>query len=281
MRFKFLCLIMICTSLSVLAQDRGYHVAMTDGPKMPNGTVLKQVILVNDSQKFIEAYDAQVNCWNGDVRKTGTVTSFDALLNPGATYSRLSADGTLLVNHGAAVAPGERSVTGLPVNLQSSECEWKAEVDTVIYTDGSYDGDKEAARSIEARRDGIMASVKDWVIMLNQVDTLGPEISTATQNLLTIKAEVQGRLDKDVVSCKDQPSACKYWMGRYGIDYSLSQQTRPVMANETPDHIYQRVTQFIVRLDKKIQDDTALKILDGVFPLSPTINSVPGSHSPN
>jgi hypothetical protein len=57
---------------------------------------------------------------------------------------------------------GKRRISFLKLNPQPSGCAWKAEINAVIYSDGSYEGDEIAMRGMAARRDGIAAGVRYW-----------------------------------------------------------------------------------------------------------------------
>jgi hypothetical protein len=272
MRVRLMPLNLLClAALPLFAQDRGYHVELSDGPKLGSGTLLL-VTLVNDSQKPIEAYDAQARCWVGDVWKGGNGTNYDALTIAADSVSSPYDNGSRLVMHNAVLRPGGRMVTQLGLVSQPG-CEWKPDVDAVLYADGSYGGDETAARGLQAYRDGVVASVRDWVNTFADPGTLRQEAGVSAESLAAIKAEAQRRVDKDVANrhCTDPLPVCKYWLGRHLIDSNVAGHAKPQRPNESPEQTYQAVTQIVARLNKKIRDDVALEILDRVFPLPPSL----------
>ena len=266
MPLRFLCFAILCGALPLFPQDRGYHVELSDGPKLKSGTLLL-VTLVNDSRKPIEAYDAQARCWSGDVWKTGNGTNYDALTVAADTISKPNDEGTRLVTHGTVLEPGGRMFTQLNL-LSQPGCEWKAEVDAVLYADGTYGGDETVARGLQAYRDGVVASVRDWVNTFANQDA-----GTPAGNISAIEAEAQRRMDKDADGrgCIDPLPVCQYWLGRHFIDFSVAAQVKAQTPNESPEQTYERVSQFVARLNRKIRDDFALEILDRVFPLPPSL----------
>jgi hypothetical protein len=248
-------------------------VELSDGPKL-GGRTLLLVTLVNDSQKPIEAYDAQAKCWVGDVWRAGSGANYDTLTVAADSISSPYDEGARLVTQNAVLRPGGRMITQLNLLTQPG-CEWKPDVDAVLYADGTYGGDETAARSLQAYRDGIVASVRDWVKTLAEPIIFHPEAGTPAENIAAIKVEAERRSDKDKDvgnrHCMDPLPVCKYWLGRRSIDLNIALHMKPQRPNEPPEQIYQRVTQMVARLNKKIRDDVALEILDRVFPLPPSL----------
>jgi hypothetical protein len=274
MRLRLMPLKLLClAALPLFAQDRGYHVELSDGPKLGSGTLLL-VTLVNDSQKPIEAYDAQAKCWVGDISRAASGANYDALTIAGDSVSSPYDSGSRLVTHNAVLRPGGRMVAG-PILVLEPGCEWKVDVAAVLYADGTYGGDETAARSLQAYRDGVVASVRDWVKTLAEPIIFHPEAGTPAENIAAVQAEAERRSDKDKdignQHCMDPLSVCKYWLGRRSIDLNVALHMKPQRPNEPPEQIYQRVTQLVARLHKKIRDDVALEILDKVFPLPPSL----------
>jgi hypothetical protein len=199
MRLRLMLLNLLClAALPLFAQDRGYHVELSDGPKLGNGTLLL-VTLVNDSQKPIEAYDAQAKCWVGDDSRAGSGANYDALTIAGDSVSNPYDSGSLSARHNTVLRPGGRMVTQLGL-ISEPGCEWKPDVEAVLYADGTYGGDETAARGLQAYRDGVVASVRDWVNTFADPGTLRQEAGMSAEGLAAIKAEAQRRVDKDVAN---------------------------------------------------------------------------------
>jgi hypothetical protein len=117
--------------------------------------------------------------------------------------------------------------------------------------------------------------VRDWVKTLAEPIIFHPQAGTPAENIAAVQAEAERRSDKDKdvgnQHCMDPLSVCKYWLGRRSIDLNVALHMKPQRPNEPPEQIYQRVTQLVARLHKKIRDDVALEILDKVFPLPPSL----------
>jgi hypothetical protein len=158
-------------------------------------------------------------------------------------------------------------ITRMTLGPSRPDCEKIGEVDAVLFADGTYGGDEDAARDLQAYRDGVAASVRDWVTTLNQFGAL-------STNAGAIQTEAQRRQDKDFAGIRatlGQSTATSYWNGRLAIDGNLWPETKPRSQDETPDVTFQRAVQVAAALNKKIQDDIALKRLDVVFPLPPAL----------
>jgi hypothetical protein len=260
----FLCLATLCTSVLLLAQDRGYHTELADRMTDPSKT-FQEVILTNDSQKPIEAYHVMARCSDDGNTLASVETSYDELgVDADSTWVE-EPGGRRLVPQPPILAPQGRTVTISTLGPEPSGCKWSADVDAVLFADGTYGGDEAAARNLQAQRDGIVASVREWVNMLN--GALGFSIDA-------IQAEAQRRKDKDLVgtsASSDNALSRSYWDGSGWVDANFVERAKPRNSSELPEQTCRRVVQLANKLDKKIKADNALPILDALFPLPPSL----------
>lgn len=255
--FLLICLATLCGCVPLLAQDRGYHMELTDGASA-------RAILVNDSQKTIEAYHFSAKCWSAGRLKGGTEDSYDALESSGTSRSGPPTDVTGIVSHRDVLEPRGRMVSSVNLPPQPSGCVWDADFDAVIYADGSYEGDEMRVRGLQARRDGIAESLNYWA---NRV----AEEAKDKASLETIRADAERLKDEDrkktTAICAKLPLSCEYWRGKYHIDSNVAMQTKPWKDGPEIEG-YGGIIQMYARHKKKIEADVALKKLDAVFPLS-------------
>ncbi len=116
------------------------------------------LILENDARSSIEAFHYKAQCGNG-----ATEGSQDILGIQNGQFLGIVGDRP---QHGP-VRPWERVTFRENFYPNSSGCEWKVEVTAVLFSDGSYEGDKAQARAMQARRDGIVAAVGYWRAKMN------------------------------------------------------------------------------------------------------------------
>jgi hypothetical protein len=237
LRFASLSVFLSLYSLPVLAQNPAYHLEFSD---RTNGWV----ILVNDSQKPIEAFTVKATC--GAISATPT---YDALEFGGGGTSHPAVKGL----QPSLIQPGQRFFA--PVNLapQPSGCVWQGQVAGVIYADGTYDGEENAVRDLQARRAGIAAALEYWA----NAQLVGHEQTVAANG--TNNAE---RLSEDdfaktwAHTCPDQPAVCAYWSGKHQVDQNVAQQMKHGAA----------MSPYLERWIAKFDADVAFKTLDATFP---------------
>jgi hypothetical protein len=256
--------------LTVFAQDRGYHMELSDGTS-------GWVILVNDSQKPIEAFSFRGTCASGGAIDTGTYFTsedytdtglgtgytgasytgasfmYDALDSGGELRSHTQVDGRQ-INQRSLIQPGERFFALEKLLPQPSGCTWEGHIDGVIYADGTYQGDKSTIRELQARRAGIAAALQYWTKLHED----GPEVSD--EKITYAKAEQISRKDftkQMFPGCRSQPVACAYWSGRHQVDSNVALQVRqkqPLL-----------VSAFVERWEKKVDADDAFKKMSTTF----------------
>ena len=255
--FLLICLTTLCVCVPLFAQDRGYHLELSDGTS-------GWAILVNDSQKNIEAYHFSAKCWSAGQLKGGTEYSYDALESSGTSRSGPWNNVAGIISHRDVLEPGARMVSVEKLLPQPSGCVWDADFDAVIYADGSYAGDAMRVRCLQARRDGIAEMVKYWSNRLAQEAVSRSSLETIRTDAERLKEE---DWKKTMARCNKLPLSCEYWRGRYQIDGDVAMQTRP--RSDGPEiHGYRGIIQMYARQEKKIEADVALKNLHAVFPIS-------------
>lgn len=248
----------LSVSLPMLAQS-GYHVEMPDGPQLPTGTP-KLVVLVNDSQKIIEAYHAKAVCKGNAgsrfaVEQQRVEQSGDTLWFPDSMGMMMAPGGKFTAQR-PLIMPGDHFITGMHVERQPSGCTWEAEVDAVLYSDGTYGGSESGVRRLQAHRDGIVASVRFWEHIFRDMGTPDP-LMAVDQSLAAIQAEAERRKNEDLTrirfpGCASSPVACEYWRGRQEMDHNIASQAKPGTSSRPPNEAYRRTAQFIDRLSRKI-----------------------------
>lgn len=254
--FLVVCLTMLCGCVPLLAQGRGYHAELSDGTS-------GWVILVNDSQKTIEAYHLSAKCMGQGRVRMGEELSYDTLDSSG-TSRNWPPTGFAGIHTTSAVAePEARMVSMKKLSPPPDGCVWNADFDAVIYADGSYEGDEIKVQRLQARRDGLAAGVKYWANRL-----AGEPVDKASRE--TIRADAERLKDEDLkkITNRCRKLECEYWRGRFQVDINVAANTRP-SENSPPLEGNGGIIQTYTRHEKKIEADVALKKLDAVFPLSP------------
>jgi len=255
------CLTIFCGSAPLLAQNRGYHLELSDRTS-------GWVILVNDSEKPIEAFYFSGQCNDVNARGgAGTYFTYDALQSSGTVSGHPGLDGKSLSQRDVA-APKGRYVSMTKLAPQQSGCEWKGDISAVIYSDGSYEGDEMIARGMAAYRDGIAAGVEYWQQRFNHEspDTVG--LDTVNADAQRLKKEDFGK-SWSSSGCHTSTPQCEYWKGRYQVDSSVAMWLGGVALKDTHEEAYKKTAQIIERWQKKIDKNVALKRLDVTFPQPP------------
>jgi hypothetical protein len=267
----------LTVSLPISGQS-SYHVEIAEAPNVPIGT-LKLVVLVNDSQKVIEAYHAKADCKSSDgsgpPSRVRDEQSYDALSFAADSMAMMGPGGKSIAQ-GFLIMPGGHFVTGMLLGPESSGCTWQAEADAIFYTDGTYEGADSSVRNLQAHRDGIVASVRFWEQILREPDMPDDPTVAADQRVAAIEAEAERRKEQDMrgvryPGCANSPLACEYWRGWQAVDGNVLNYAKTSRANRPPNEVYRRIAQFIDRLNRKINNDASLKTLDTIFPLPSAI----------
>jgi len=227
----------------LLAQNPAYRVELSGG-------TTGQIILENDSRQDIEAFHFSAECG----ASSGMKTSSDILDSPMDTMMmRASHPRT----ERGGVHPWERVTFLTELAPQQSGCSWKAVIDAVIYADGSYEGAQTWAQFLQARRDGIAASVKYWIDHLKALPTVPLDMGS-------IQADAEHRRQAAGACIQPTPD-CGYRHGRQQVDSNLA--IRVEHWKDNPELEYQQTLQFLTRWQAELNGNVALKRLELTFPL--------------
>ncbi len=235
--FTFLSVFLSLVCCPAFAQNSGYHLQLSDGTS-------GWVILVNDTQRPIEAFTVNATC--GAVTAT---PAYDALAFSGGGSSHPAVRGL----QPSLIQPGQRLFALANLAPQPSGCAWQTQVAGVIYADGTYDGDESAVRDLQARRAGIAAALQYW----SNMQLLGHEQTIAANGPNNAQNLSQDDLAKTWgYTCRDQPSVCAYWSGRRQVDQNVGL----LMKRDA------QIGPYIDRWSAKVEADAAFRKLELTFP---------------
>ena len=236
---------------TVFAQSPGYRLELSDGAS-------GWVILVNDSQKPIEAFSFTGECGSG-----GTGYTYDALNSAGESTSHPAVDGHFAMQH-SLIQPGQRFFALEKLLPQPSGCTWEGHIKGVIYVDGTHAGEESAARDMQASRDGIAAALRYWTKLNEDRGENSDERGIYTGAEQLAKDDYAKQM---FPRCNNQPVACAYWKGRYLVDTNIALQVNQQSSS------YASVKAYVERWLKKVDADDALRHMDAEFPLSTEIEA--------
>ena len=237
LRFTSLSIFLSLVSLPIFAQNPAYHLEFSDRTS-------GWVILVNDSQKPIEAFTVKATC--GALSAT---PAYDALEFSGGGISHPAVKGL----QPSLIQPGQRFFALVNLAPQPSGCAWQGQVAGVIYADGTYDGQESAVRDLQARRAGIAAALQYW----SNIQLIGHEQTVAANGPTNAESLSQDDLAKTwAYTCRDEPSVCAYWSGRHHVDQNVAQGLKHNAA----------MGPYLDRWSAKFDADVAFKTLEVTFP---------------
>jgi hypothetical protein len=252
------------------AQSSSYHLESDDS--MPGR---QQAILVNDSQKSIEAYGASQLCFKPKQYTGLPNDSQDILDSPskGATMSSLrAADGNGPPRSGV-LDPGARWRTNM-VTLPEWDC--RTQVNAVLFSDGSFEGEDAGVRGLKARRDGLAAAIHYWADRISQEKPDGSTLDALHDELKKRKAEdllKQGRYlsqqhltFEGAVSPVPPPSLEQYWSGWLLVEMNLESQLSRYLTQEKAGESFRKFADEINQWKAKIDGNLALQKLNIDFP---------------
>ena len=224
------------------AQSPAYHVELSEGTS-------GQIILENGSSEDIEAFHLSGHCGTTSQYLTRDIldSPSDVLMLATSPYK----------NRRGGVHAWESETFRDQLMPQPSGCDWNVAIDAVLYTDGTYEGDKAQARSLQARRDGIAATVRYW---MDRLKTL----PTSPKELASIRTDADRRSRGG--SCTQPTPDCGYQQGRRQVDSNLAERLEHL--KDTPDMAYEQALAFLTQWQKELDGNFALKRLDATFPLS-------------
>jgi hypothetical protein len=237
LRFASFSIFLSLVSLPAFSQNPAYHLEFSDRTS-------GWVILVNDSQKPIEAFTIKATCG-----ATSTTPTYDALEFAAGGTSHPAVKGS----QPSLIQPGQRFYASVNLAPQPSGCAWQGQVAGVIYADGTYDGEEATVRDLQARRAGIAAALQYWA---NQ-QLVGHEQTVAANGPSHAERLSEEDFAKTwTYTCRDQPAVCAYWSGRHHVDQNVAQ-------------LLKRNAQMGPYLDRwtaKVEADAAFKTLEPIFP---------------
>jgi len=153
------------------------------------------------------------------------------------------------------------------MNLANDQC--GVQVDAVVFADGSYEGDPDSVRAIQAGRDGILASVNYW---LDKFSRENPDEAY----FAALKAEVEDRFKQGMsvhskfviqsLTAEKQPLSVAYWYGRLDADGKVKQMISMGLTGKKSAENYQHIADEIARWKKKIETDVSREKLRAEFP---------------
>ena len=260
----FCLLIGICSS-PLGAQRAAYHM---EYDQAPNGFI--RMILVNDSNKTIEAFHATDRCCHG-----GSEQSADTLDFPADSTASMSGPDGRLARQGV-VEPGGRWTSFLSESTPT-ETNCDVQIDAVLFGDGTYDGSEVAVEELKARRDGIAAGLHLWVAKLSTKDAVGPTAETLRAEAMSVTAQDTAQRNEchhDPQGHPEDFASCGYREGRVQVDINILQQFgHGADAKEAPVDL-SKLTGMVSRWSNKVNTNAALKRLDVTFPpvVQPAIN---------
>ena len=247
-----LCLLPGATLAS--AQARGYHIELTGRNT--------GIILVNDSHKTIEAFHVKAECG----RSTGMESTYDALLWPGDKTPLFFVNGLQIQPQSDVIPPRGRMTWSFLLTPQPDACTWQAHIDAVIFSDGTYSGSRKVVQFMQAWREGFATSLRYWTDRMRAPGADGVRDEA--------KRRSQEDQSKDLDS--DTPGG-QYWQGRWHVDDTLAEITQPHGTDSArkAQLLQQYPSQMVNQWVSKLDDDTAFKRLNTVFPLRPEMLQPP------
>jgi hypothetical protein len=235
--FFCLCIAYGCAQLG--GQTHDYHVELSDGTS-------GEVFVVNDGGKPIEAYHFVSKCGSFETDSTVDI---------------LAAGGGLKV-----LLPGERKDANILLSPRSDGCTEEPALDAVILTDGSFEGDLHAVQALQAWRDGVVAGVRYWHDRLHHENATEAELATEEADAKLLAHEDLKRMTSP--GCRNESVICAYWHGRRYADIQFKGNVVGVGVRKYgPEKIHMNLVNLADGLQKKIEDDEALKKLEITFPL--------------
>jgi hypothetical protein len=222
----------------------------------------KQVILVNDSEKPIEAFAASQRCQDGSA--SGGVR--DILFYPSKDIDMQAADRSGPPRSGV-LDTGARWSTLLVMFPERGDCQNR--ITAVFFSDGSFEGDDAPARSLKAGRDGLAAGVHYWA---DRISREKPDGST----LNALVAEVRARTAADWAKQNKYPTSghrdssaqplWEYWESWLNVERTIESRCPNDLGQEKPSATLRKVADMINGWKTKIDGNIALQKLNAVFP---------------
>lgn len=253
------------------AQSGSYHLELSH----PTQGV-SRYIPINDSRKPIEAFLVSQWCTS-----SGESSGGDVLDHPGISSEVHGPDGRRSPKSGI-LEPGGWWDTMAPTTSTSKQgvetC--RPQVDAVIFSDGSYQGEAAAIKALQAKRDGFAVGVSYWAQRFNGNDLsqLSPAaLRMDAENLVAGDSAEYLKASQSRQGPSNPPTALQmYWSGRKEVDDDVllwfprepASESRQAATGSTSEGAVQRIASSIAEWKNKIDSDVAMKKLEIIFPLS-------------
>ena len=162
---------------------------------------------------------------------------------------------------------GARWKTFLIMMPERGDCQNR--INAVLFSDGSFEGDDAAVRSLKAGRDGLAAAVRYWA---DRIDREKPDGSTLNALLAEVRERVaadQAKEKKYPISVNRDPSApplWEYWASWATVEGDIELRFPKDFGQEKPSATLRKVTDMINEWKTKIDGNIALQKLNVVIP---------------
>jgi hypothetical protein len=253
------CFPVILGWLPVAAQSASYHLEFEDNAGS------KQVILVNDSERPIEAFAASQLC-QGATGVSGSGGIRDILFYPSKDIDMQAADRSGPPRSGV-LDKGARWSTLLAMMPERGDCQNR--ITAVFFSDGSFEGDDAAVRSLKAGRDGLAAGVHYWADRISREKPDGSTLNALLAELRERMAADRAKQYKYPTSGHRDSSAqplWEYWESWLTVERDIKSRFPNDLGQEKPSTTLRRVADMIGGWKTKIDGNIALKKLNIVFP---------------
>jgi len=261
------CFPVILGWLPLAAQSSSYHLEFDDRKRS------QQVILVNDSEKSIEAYGASQLCFKPKQYR-GVDDGQDILDAPfrGTPSSMRAADGSGPPRSGV-LETGARWSMGISIP-ENWDCQ--THVNAVLFSDGSFEGEDAGVRGLKARRDGLAAAIHYWADRISREKPDGSTLDALLDELKQRKAQDQivrtkykshPHLTFDKAEQPIPPPLLwQYWSGWLVAEGNLEFHLSKYLNQENAVESFRKIADEINHWKTRIDGNLALRKLNTVFP---------------
>lgn len=223
---------------------------------------ITRIVFVNDSEKIIEALHLSQRC-----ALSGSFLSLDAFDTPKSIDSVTPAH----ISHqirSAGLGPGEQIDIGPLSRDGNHEC--NPQIDGVIYSDGSYEGNARVLQGLKARRMGIMAGVGYWVGQANEDALRASRRASVVALAQRRKAQDHMRIEECSTKTVDDNEAPpqRYWEGRDQVDSFMLTLLSQARIEENSESTVRHLWQLISEWEKDIENDTSMNGINIEIPVS-------------
>ena len=257
------CFPIITGWLPLAAQSSSYHLEFDD--RVPGH---QDVILVNDSEKLIEAYGASQRCRRSNGRNgSGADVSQDILDDPhrGVRSDMHAAVGSSPSRSGV-LETGGRWDAHIAVFAENGACD--TQVTGVLFSDGSFDGEDAAVRGLKAHRDGLAAGVNYWADRIGREKPDGSTLDALLAEVRQRESEDQLKQRKYPITLNENtpPLLWQYWSGWLRVEKHIEFHFPKDLSREKARENLRKIADEINQWKNKIDGNLALQKLNVTFP---------------